>query len=117
MEPQLLCSYCKQQTISTQYYFCPNCGKQLRNKPLSTAIFRQILIYLLSFLLPPLGFWPAVKYLKQPDGKSRAIGFTAIILTMISIVISVWSYFYFMDILNKTINSNLNGNSLLDMYR
>lgn len=109
MESQLNCPSCK-QNISSLYYFCPNCGKQLKNKPLSTTILKQILIYLLSFLLPPLGLWPAVKYLKQKDGKSRIIGFVAVVLTIISVTIAIWLYLDFMKMLNQQLNRQFNGN-------
>jgi len=114
MEPQLNCPSCK-QNIALSDYFCPNCGKKLKEKPQSTTILRQIFIYLLSILLPPLGLWPGIKYLKQKDGKSRMIGFIAIVLTIISIVITAWLYLGFMKNLNQQLNQQLNGN--LNLYR
>ena len=81
---------------------------QLKEKSLSVTIGRQIFIYLLSFLLPPLGLWPAVKYLKQKDEKSRMIGFIAILLTIISIAITVWLTLDFVDVFNRQLNDNLN---------
>lgn len=76
----------------------------------STTVGRQIFIYLLSFLLPPLGLWPAIKYLKQKDEKSRMIGFIAIILTIISTVITIWFSMGFIDTFNQQLNQQLNSN-------
>lgn len=81
---------------------------QLKDKPLSTTIVRQAFIYLLSFLLPPLGLWPAVKYLKQKDEKSRMIGFIAILLTIISTAITIWLTLGFLSVFNKELNSSFN---------
>lgn len=81
---------------------------QLKDKPLSTTVVRQTFIYLLSFLLPPLGLWPAVKYLKQEDEKSRMIGFVAIVLTIISTVLTIWFTLGFINIFNQQLNSSLN---------
>lgn len=108
MEPQLYCPACK-QTILASYYFCPNCGKQLKDKPLSTTVTKQILIYLLSALLPPLGLWPGIKYLRQKDDKSRLIGLIAIILTIISTAVTIWWYIGFMNKVNQMLNQQLNG--------
>ena len=114
MEPQLFCPGCKQLIVVSDY-FCPNCGKKIKDKPQSTSIPRQIFVYLLSFLLPPLGLWPAVKYLKQKEEKSRMIGFVAIILTVISIAITVWLSVGFMNVFNQQLNQQLNSNLNLSL--
>lgn len=107
MEPQQNCQYCT-KLISASDYFCPSCGKKLKDKPQSTTAGRQIFVYLLSFFLPPLGLWPGIKYLKQQDDKSRMIGFIALALTVISIALTVWFTIGFMDQFNKQLNSSLN---------
>jgi uncharacterized membrane protein YqaE (UPF0057 family) len=111
MEPQLCCPNCK-QVVLPQNYFCPNCGKKLKEKPQSTAILRQILIYLLSIFLPPLGLWPAIKYIKQKDNKSKMIGCIAIVLTIISAGISIWLYLGFINTINQQLNQQLNSINL-----
>jgi DNA-directed RNA polymerase subunit RPC12/RpoP len=113
MEPQVACSKCK-QSISAQDYFCPNCGKKIKDKPLSTTIARQFLVYILSISLPPLGLWPAVGYLKQKDEKSRMIGFIAIALTLISAGVTIWLTLTFMSTFNQQLNQQLNGS--LNLY-
>jgi predicted nucleic acid-binding Zn ribbon protein len=113
MEPALNCPGCK-QPVESQDYFCSNCGRKIKEKPQSTTVLRQIYVYLLSILLPPFGLWPAVKYLKQKDGKSRIIGFVAVILTAISVAISIWLYFGLMDAVNKQLNQQLNN---INLYR
>ena len=111
MENQLTCPHCKQNIVNEDY-FCPSCGKKLKDKPLSTSAWKQILVYLLSILLPPLGLWPAVKYLKQKDDKSRMIGFIAVFLTIISIILTVWFTWGFMNTFSQQLNSEINLNSL-----
>ncbi len=107
MENQLNCHYCGKSLKLTDY-FCPNCGKKLKDKPLSATIPRQIFIYLLSLLLPPLGLWPGIKYLRQKDEKLRMIGLAAVILTVISTVITVWITLGFVNTFNQQLNSSLN---------
>ncbi len=85
------------------------------DKSISTTAGRQMFIYLLSFLLPPLGLWPGIKYLKQDSEKSRMIGFIAILLTIISIVITVWLSFGFINVFNQQLSQQLNSN--LNLYR
>ena len=106
MEPQTICRHCK-FNISPSDYFCPDCGKKIRDKPLSTGLVKQILVYSLSFFLPPLGLWPAIKYLRQPDKKSKYIGWVAIILTAISTVITVYVSIGFMNSFYSQLNSQL----------
>ncbi len=107
MDYQATCPHC-QSNISSTDFFCPVCGKKLKEKPLSTSTTKQILIYLLSILLPPLGIWPAIKYLRQSDEKSKKIGIAAIILTVISLVITIWLTMGFIKTFQKQLGTQLN---------
>lgn len=106
MEPQTTCPHCK-GNISSSDYFCPNCGKKVKEKPQSTALPTQLIVYFISVFLPPLGMWPAIKYLRQPDHKSKNIGMTAIILTIISIVITIYLGTSMLNSLTKDLNNQL----------
>lgn len=86
------------------FYFCPNCGKLLRKKPLSTSIFKQLGIYLLSIFLPPLGLWPGIRYLRGKTTSEKLVGITAIALTLIVTIITV---LYTMELV-KSFQSMLN---------
>jgi hypothetical protein len=66
-------------------------------------------------MLPPLGLWPAVKYLKQDSEKSRMIGLISIFLTIISIGVTIWLSIGFMNTFNQQLNQQFNGN--LNLYR
>jgi hypothetical protein len=110
MEPQTICRHCK-VNISPSDYFCPNCGKKLREKPQSTVLLKQLLVYFISFFLPPLGLWPAIKYLKQPDQKSKTVGLIAVALTIISIALTMYLSVGLLNSLNEQINGQL------DMYQ
>src|SRR5260221_13485505 len=92
-----VCHAC-QYPLIPDFYFCPNCGKVLRPKPLSTSIGKQISLYLVSVLLPPFGLWPAFKYLFQKDMKSKVVGSVAIILTGVSLAFAAY---YTMAALNQ----------------
>jgi len=107
MDSQSTCIYCK-GNISSSNYFCPNCGKKIKEKPLSTTFGRQLLVYLLSIFLPPLGIWPAIKYLHQQDEKSKKIGLIALFLTIASIVITIWLTISFINSFSKGLDNQLN---------
>lgn len=67
----------------------------------------QGLLYAGSLLLPPLGIWWALPYLKQPDSRSRTVGWIAVILTVLSLLLAVW---YTMKIVNgvtSTVNQQM----------
>jgi uncharacterized OB-fold protein len=107
MEPQI-CPSC-QHPLTDADYFCPNCGKKIKNKPVSTSLGKQIVVYLVSFFLPPFGLPWAFRYLRQEDEKSKAIGYVVIGLTILSIVISIWLTINFVNQTSKEITNDLNG--------
>jgi hypothetical protein len=98
------CPAC-QAPVAETAYFCPNCGKVLREKPPSTSIWKQIVVYAVSLFAPPFGLWYAWKYLRQPEKISKYIGLTAIILTVISVVITVQIGQQFMNQVDQSLNS------------
>ena len=85
---QTTCPNCKNQVLPIDI-FCPACGKKLKGDRSSLGIQKQIGVYLLSFFLPPFGLFPAIKYLRQADSKSKTIGVIALVLTVISILITI----------------------------
>jgi hypothetical protein len=93
--------------LHESFYFCPNCGKKLKDPPVSTGIGKQIGIYLVSILLPPIGFWPGVKYMLSPDKKAQIIGVVAILLTFISTIITVWYTYQIYIQLQQALNAQL----------
>lgn len=105
---QLLCPSCH-IPVTEEEYFCPNCGKKLKDKPVSTSVAKQILVYLVSFFLPPFGLPWAFKYLKQPDQKSKIIGYITIGLTILSIIINVWLIMAFINQTQQAMNTDFNN--------
>lgn len=106
METQL-CPVCH-FPLADNFYFCPNCGKNFKETPASFTFTKQLGIYLLSLFLPPLGLWPGIKYLSQTDPKAKKVGLIAIVLTILSTVITLWGAIKFIGTLNKTIGGEVN---------
>ncbi len=95
-----LCPKCGYQILPT-YNFCPNCGYRFKNPPLSTSLGKQIYLYLISILLPPLGLFPGIKYLLDKNPTAKIIGIILITLTLLSSVIYVKLS---MDLVNSQVN-------------
>ena len=89
MESPLVCPSCHTATTDSEF-FCTNCGKKLKDVPLSTSLKKQIWYYALSILLPPIGLWWAIKYIRQGGEESKKIGIAIIILTLLSLVANIW---------------------------
>jgi len=100
---ETFCPSCK-SVITADAFFCPNCGKQLKDKPLAITLWKQAVVYAVSIFIPPFGLIYAWKYLKQHDTKSKIIGFVAIILTVISLAFTFWT----MDVLVSSIDQSIN---------
>lgn len=109
---QAICKFCGQAVLSN-YYFCPYCGKKLIEPPITAA--REIGVYLLSFFLPPLGLWPGIKYLLQKSERAKRVGVIAIMLTIISIVITVWITMGLMGTVTQSLNAQMNQSQLQNL--
>jgi len=107
----LICGTCHIKNPST-FYFCPNCGRQLQRKPLSTSIFKQLGIYLLSVFLPPLGLWPGIKYLRGKTTSEKLVGITTITLTLIVTIVTVWYTMELVKNFQSMLNMQLQGSDL-----
>ncbi len=103
------CPSCK-TPVQPAWYFCPNCGKQLREAPIVISIPKQMLIYLVSFFLSPLGLSWGLQYVKYKDRRVKIVGIISIVLTVVSIILMLGSFKYFMDQYSSMLN-NLTPNS------
>ncbi len=88
MEMNQTCKYCKAPT-NDSFYFCPNCGKKLKEPPYKFSWGKTIVIILESIFLPPLGIIPGIRHLLKNDTKAQAIGLLALGLTFISTGIAI----------------------------
>lgn len=82
------CKYCKTQVLET-FYFCPNCGKKIKEPPFKFSLGKAILLILESVLLPPLGIIPGIKYFFKNDHKAQILGIIIIGLTIASTIIGI----------------------------
>ena len=106
--PSMNCPQCHQPIKPTDY-FCPNCGKSLKAPPPPTTIVRQALLYIGSIALPPMGIVWGWKYIKQPNQKSKLIGIVAVVLTILSLVISTKLAIDYINKVNQEVTKQLNG--------
>ncbi len=101
-----VCPVCR-NSIDLTDFFCRACGAKLKEKPPSISLFKQLSLYALSFLLPPFGLIPAIKYLRQEDSKSKQVGIIAIVLTVISLIVSIMLIFNFMNTYSQAITGQI----------
>lgn len=92
------CKNCQSPILET-YYFCPSCGKKLKEPPFKFSVNRTITIILLSVFLPPLGLIPAIRYFVAPDIKAKIVGIVGIALNA---VILTWITIYLINSINQT---------------
>jgi len=74
---------------------------------LNTTGAKQIVIYLVSFFLPPFGLGWGFKYLKSNNKKAKKIGMVSILLTIISLILTFWISKSFVNRITQSINSEM----------
>jgi hypothetical protein len=102
----ILCPTCH-QTVQPTDFFCSNCGTNLHKKPLSTSAMTQVLFYLGSVILFPLGFIWAFRYLRINDPKARLIGGICLVLSIIMSFVLVGITVNIINMVNEQINNQI----------
>ena len=112
-----ICPQCHEPVLPV-YYFCPNCGKNLKEPPLSTSASTQIGIYILSIIMPAIAFlaikyWPGMKYLRSADWEKKQIGIVAVVLMAVSTIVIAWWLIIWTEGLIQSMTSGLMGTGSL----
>lgn len=97
------CKNCHMKILG-DYYYCPNCGKKIKEPPFKFSALKTTGIMLESVLLPPLGLFPGIKYLRYKDPVAKAIGITAIVITIIATILMCIFLKNYIDTVNKQLN-------------
>ncbi len=95
--------------VSENDYFCPHCGKKIKAPPLSAGIGTQLVAYLVSVFAPPFGLWYTYRYFKNGDSRSKKIAVATIILTVFSIVATIWTTELLFTYVNREIQKQFDG--------
>jgi hypothetical protein len=86
MDEILTCPMCHTAVRPTDY-FCFNCGKNLHPVPPSTTIEKQVMLYVGSLLLPPMGIFWGWPYIRAADTKSKTVGYITVAITVVAIIL------------------------------
>jgi len=106
----MICPICH-FPVRPEYYFCPNCGAKLTEKPLGVGVVDQLLLYAFSLILPWIAYlaitkWQGIKYLRAPDARTKQVGLIALILLIASSVVAFWlTYQWIEGALQSSLNS------------
>lgn len=105
--PQTACRVC-QTVLYPTYNFCPTCGLKVKEDKTTVSLGSQISVYLVSILLPPMGLFPGIKYLRKGDDHAKHVGLIAIFLTILSCVISIWAFAGLINTINNSLQQQVN---------
>lgn len=83
-----VCKHCN-NPIAESFYYCPNCGKKIKEPPFKFSWNKTILLIAESVLLPPLGLIPGIKYFLKNDRRAQILGIVLIGTTIASTVIGL----------------------------
>ena len=97
------CPYCN-HSIDATAYFCPNCGKKVREKPVSAAFSEQLSLYALSILAPPFFIGRTWRYLRSPDPQAKTVGLLSLVFTIIALVVATWTTYVFIQNINTQVD-------------
>lgn len=104
----IFCSNCGEKIIADDKY-CRKCGA--KNNVLSTGLSlrKKVSIFLFSILFAPLGLYWFFKLYKNENPEIKKIGYTALYITVIMIVVLVVVNAYYVTLLKEYINRYTNS--------
>lgn len=100
------CPFCNAD-LDPAAFFCPSCGKKVREKPVSTAFWAQAALYAVSVLLPPFGIGMTIRYLRSPDKIAKRAGWISVVLTSLALVVVFWSTYVMTKSISDQVNQSL----------
>lgn len=106
MDKNPVCKSC-QNLISTTYFFCPYCGKKLKEPLLATSFGRQLGMYFTAVFFPIIAIAPGLRYINQREEKSKAVGTIILLIAGITLMVEVYLAFEFYQQFGKYLNSSL----------
>jgi hypothetical protein len=109
-ENQVDCPFCNNK-IEAKAFYCPVCGKKVREKPLSTSFGPVFLIFFLCVFLPPFNIGKTIKYMRSPDPKAKKIGLISLAVMFITLIgygiITYITTTYVMNEVNRQVGESL----------
>lgn len=103
MDELTQCPVCHVNIRPTDY-FCYNCGKSLKNKPISLSLANIILYLVGSIVLVPMGIIWGIRFFRKGDSNAKIYGIFLIVLTLIELIVLTK---FTIDLVN-TINDQVN---------
>lgn len=107
----MFCKFCN-LPITRADYFCPNCGKKLKDKPVSMSFWPLIWLFVLSSVLPPLGILLTIRYIKSEDERARTVGWISLVVTVVALIVTLLISKSLLDSVNQQINTQLQNYSM-----
>lgn len=103
-----MCPQCHAVVRPTDF-FCYNCGKNLKPAPPSTSFEKLFMYYLGTLLLPPMGIWWGIKYVRSGNEKAKLHGWIMIVGTVVLLIfLTIWTT-QFVNTITTQVNSQMNG--------
>lgn len=91
MGNELFCQNCK-NSYDPLWFFCPTCGKKIKEKPVETGFWNILGLLGLSLLLPPFNIGLSIKYIKAPERKAKMWGWISIgVMIGVLVLATLWS--------------------------
>jgi hypothetical protein len=102
----IACPFCNNQ-IEAKAFFCPICGKKVREKPVSMGFWSIFLLFILCIFLPPLNIGLTIKYMKSADPKAKKIGIASLVVMLVVLVAAGISTYYLTKYISDQVNTQV----------
>lgn len=106
MEDVVKCRSCKND-VDKLWFYCPTCGKKLREKPPGTSFWSVLGLFLLSTLLPPFNLGLSIKYIRSSDPRAKTYGWISLALMVAAVGLAVWWSSAMVNLANKELEKQM----------
>lgn len=94
--------------VSPLENFCPHCGVIIKKFDMPLGFGKKLYIYTIAIIGPPFGLVWFFKYFRSSNHDLKKVAYVSLILTIFSIIITMWTLLGFFQGLQSTYNNYTN---------
>ena len=106
IQQKIPCPNCKNQ-IDSNVFYCPICGKKVKEKSVGTGFWPMAGLFALCIVLPPLNIPLSFRYIRSTDPRVKTLGWVSIGIMVLSLIIITLATINIVNEVNRQVEEQM----------